>query len=418
MSACHERHLPGSAMDRPPLAHAYQDFVARSNGPMLILSLMVAVYFWAGLGLQHGHLIDGWGFILGRDFLNFWHYGLAAWSGDGAAHYDPHIYNARLDEMFGGHDYPDQLSSYPPHIMLLAAPFGLVGYYTALALFTVTGISLYWVFIVRTFAGSAQRLALLSMPTVAVFLVCGQFSAFLAVLFVCLYRNLDSRPLVAAVLIALLTMKPHHGLLIPLFLMLTGRWRVFGFASLFTATLLCVSVMFHGWEPWQIYLTEGVRHQSASLVSSGVLVFGLMPTAFVDIIVLGGSPQAAWTVHALFALLGAAFLIHVVRKTEDNFLRFAALIVATLIVTPYLMAYDTLLLGWVMITLSLRYRTDWVDRLSYRLVMALCPIGVILAIYGVPGAPLILALLAVWIVKSVDRASEPAETQAAPLAPA
>ena len=147
--------------------------------------------------------------------------------------------------------------------------------------------------------------------------------------------------------------------------------------------------------------------------TAAAMVIGLMPTAFVDTIMLGGSPQVAWMVHGLFALLGVAFLIFMVRKTKDEFLRFAGLIAATLIVTPYLMAYDTLLLGWVMITLSLRYRTDWVDRLSYRLVMALCPIGVVLAIYGLPGAPLILVLLAVWIFKSVARASEPAEASPA-----
>ena len=400
-------------MDRPAPAYDHQDFVQRSNGPMLILSLLVALYFWAGLHVEQGQIMDGWGFVLGRDFLNFWQYGLSAWNGEGAALYDPYAYNARLDEMFGGADYLDQLASYPPHLMLLAAPFGLLGYYTALALFTAGGVALYWIFIVRTFEGRAQRLALLSMPTVAVFLVCGQFSAFLAVAFVGVYRTMDSRPLIAGLIIALLTVKPHLGFLIPVFLILTGRWRIFVYAGFFSAAFFALSVLVHGWELWQIYLTDGVRYQSTTLVSSGTMVIGLMPTAFVDTIMLGGSPQVAWMVHGLFALLGLAFLIFMVRKTKDEFLRFAGLIAATLIVTPYLMAYDTLMLGWVMITLSLRYRTDWVDRLSYRLVMALCPIGVVLAIYGLPGAPLILVLLAVWIFKSVARASEPAE---APLA--
>ncbi len=413
--ACQERHVPGDAMDGPAPAYEHQDFVRRSNGPMLILSLLVALYFWAGLGMQHGHLIDGWGFILGRDFLNFWQYGRAAWSGEGAANYDPHIYNARLDAMFGGHDYPDQLASYPPHLMLLAAPFGLLGYYPALALFTGLGLLLYWVFIVRTFEDRAQRFALLAMPTVAVFLVCGQFSAYLAVLFVGLYRTLDSRPWLAAVLIALLTMKPHHGLLIPLFLMLTGGWRVVAYAALCSAALLSASVLVHGWAPWEVYLTEGMRYQSTTLVSSGVMVFGLMPTAFVDTILLGGSPQHAWMVQALFSLLGAVFLVLVIRRTQDAFLRFAALIVATLIVTPYLMAYDTLLLGWVMVTLSVRYPADWVDRLTYRLVMALCPIGVILAIYGLPGAPLILVMLAAWVYKSVGRELRPEPVSLVPV---
>ena len=383
----------------PDVQSSNLKFIARNNGPMLLLSLCVAAFFWIGLELEHGHLIDRNGFVLGKDFLNFWHYGLSAWSGEGAIHYNPYTYNAKLDAIVGGQDYPDQLFSYPPHLMLLAAPFGLLDYYPALALFTFLGLALYWACVVRNFDGRAQRLALAAMPTVAVFLTCGQFSAYLAVLLITLYRSLDTRPLLAGFLIALLTIKPQHGILIPLFLMFTGRWRVFIYATLLSGGLIGASLLIHGREAWEAFLHSSLAHQSTTLMSSGVVVFGLMPTAFVNSILAGGAIWFASLAQFVFSIIAVLFLMLTLGRTRDEFLRFAALIVATLIATPYLMAYDTLVLGWIMLTLSMRAPMGGLEQLAYRLVMAICPIGVVLSLYSVPGTALVLPLLAIWIFK-------------------
>ena len=109
-------------------------------------------------------------------------------------------------------------------------------------------------------------------------------------------------------------------------------------------------------------------------------------------------------VHALAMATALFFMILVIRRTQDAFLRYAAFLVATFLATPYLMAYDTLVLGWVMLTLCTRFETDRLDRITYRLAMSLCPVGVVLTMFGLPGTPLILALLAVWILKAVPQA--------------
>lgn len=43
--------------------------------------------------------------------------------------------------------------------------------------------------------------------------------------------------------------------------------------------------------------------------------------------------------------------------------------------TPYLIAYDTLVIGWVMVGLARRFEMDAFDRIAYRLAMILCPLG-------------------------------------------
>ncbi len=382
---------------------ANRHFIGSFNLPMLVLSLCIAAYVLAGSHINQGYLIDGQGFVIGRDFVNFWHYGLAAWNSEGHSYHDLWVYNAVLDKMIPGYDYPDQNFSYPPHYMLLAAPFGLMGYNWALAIYTSIGLGLYWYAIVRPFKGDAERLALFFMPTFAIFLLCGQVSAFIAVLFVTIYRTLDTRPWIAAAMIALLTCKPQHGLLIPLFLLVTGRYRLIGYTALLSVAFFGLSVGVHGWPTWENYLTIGIRNQSTTLYLSNPVVLGLMPTAFVDMIILGAGTKIAGYVQAVCSVAVIASFVLLLRRTDDRFLQFSALIVATFLATPYLMAYDTLVLGWIMMTLATRFEMDGFDRMTYRLAMILCPLGVALAIYGLPGAPLVLVAVGWWIWKSVAR---------------
>lgn len=371
--------------------------IAAYNGPMAAMSLFVAAFVLYGSYPAGGYLVDGQGYIFGRDFLNFWHYGIAAWGDDAIRFYDPWFYNGVLDRLIPGYDYPDQSWSYPPHYMLLAAPFGLVGYNWALAIYSGLGLLAYWKVIVSGFGGTGQRVALIAMPTVTVFLLCGQVSAFLAVLLVAIYRTLDRRPMVAGLLIALLTVKPQLGLLIPFFLMMTGRWKVFLWAAAGTVGFIGLSLALHGVELWRYYLTDGIALQSTTMVDSNVVVTGLMPTVFVDMIQLGADRQAAMAAQAAAALVAVFFMWQTIRATRDRFLQFAALLAASFVVTPYLMSYDTLVLGWVMAMLAERDRMSGYQAWVYRLAMIICPLGVILALFSLPGSPLVLAGVAAWV---------------------
>ena len=377
-----------------------RELVRGWNLPMLVLSLAVAWFVLHGSYLANGYWVDGQGYILGRDFLNFWHYGLAAWNGEAMAYYDVWNYNAVLDRLIPGYDYPDQNWSYPPHYMLLAAPFGLVGYNWALAIFTGLGLFGWWKVAAQPLNHSESRLALFAMPTLTVFLLCGQVSALLAVALIAIWRNLDRRPLVAGLIIALLTVKPQIGLLIPLFLILTGRWKVFFAAAGGTIALIGTSLLLHGVEPWRYYLVDGISVQSTTLVDSNVIVLGLMPTVFVNAVMAGLPKSAAMAAHATVALCAMGALGWILLRCRDPFLQFASLVVATLIVTPYLMSYDTLILGWVMLMLLQRSEATALQGVIYRLAMIVSPLGVILALNGIPGAPLAILGLMVWLVQA------------------
>ena len=391
-----------------------RELVRGWNLPMLVLSLAVAWFVLHGSYLANGYWVDGQGYILGRDFLNFWHYGLAAWNGEAMAYYDVWNYNAVLDRLIPGYDYPDQNWSYPPHYMLLAAPFGLVGYNWALAIFTGLGLFGWWKVAAQPLKHSESRLALFAMPTLTVFLLCGQVSALLAVALIAIWRNLDRRPLVAGLIIALLTVKPQIGLLIPLFLILTGRWKVFFAAAGGTIALIGTSLLLHGVEPWRYYLVDGISVQSTTLVDSNVIVLGLMPTVFVNAVMAGLPKSAAMAAHATVALCAMGALGWILLRCRDPFLQFASLVVATLIVTPYLMSYDTLILGWVMLMLLQRSEATALQGVIYRLAMIVSPLGVILALNGIPGAPLAILGLMVWLVQAAMQETAVPQTSPQP----
>src|SRR5690348_7005967 len=81
--------------------------------------------------------------VLGRDFLNLWMYGVAAFEPDSSRFYDLVTYNHELANMLGP-GYPGQNWPNPPTALVVMAPFGLLSYFPALlAWFSVSGLAFY-----------------------------------------------------------------------------------------------------------------------------------------------------------------------------------------------------------------------------------------------------------------------------------
>ena len=108
---------------------------------------------------------DGTSLVVGRDFLNFWMYGRAAPTADPSRFYDVTEYNRALQALLGA-GYPGLNRSYPPSIFFLAAPFGQLGYLTALLLWTLLGSAIFFAVARRHIAAKEwqSRAALLLRP--------------------------------------------------------------------------------------------------------------------------------------------------------------------------------------------------------------------------------------------------------------
>ena len=104
-----------------------------------IFAALTAAYYLATISWAGAFPRDATTLVVGRDFLNFWMYGGAAWMADPSQFYDPRLYQHALSALLGAH-YPGQNWSYPPSIMLVAAPFGRMPYLPALLCWTILSL--------------------------------------------------------------------------------------------------------------------------------------------------------------------------------------------------------------------------------------------------------------------------------------
>ena len=110
------------------------------NWAALLLFVAYGAVYVSTLDFSHAIPRDSKIHVVGRDFLNFWMYGRAAFEANPGQYYDLKTYWTAADAVTGS-GYPPQLWSYPPSVMLLAAPFGKLPYMAALAIWTVIGIA-------------------------------------------------------------------------------------------------------------------------------------------------------------------------------------------------------------------------------------------------------------------------------------
>jgi hypothetical protein len=122
-----------------------------------------------------------------------------------------------------------------------------------------------------------------------------------------------------------------------------------------------------------------------------------MPTVFMNMISLGATRHWALFVHGTVCVLAFVVMWRTVVSTRDRFAQFAVTMVATFVITPYVMCYDTLILGWVMMMLAERVEVNRWQWLVYMLVASICPLGLALTKMSLGGAPLALLGLFGWV---------------------
>ncbi len=353
---------------------------------------------------------DASSLVIGRDFLNFWMYGRAAFAHAPERFYDPALYNAAL-QTFLGPGYLGQNWSYPPHIMLLAAPFGLVGYLPALVSWTVIGI------VVLAATARARQVPLVPIfaaPAVAFCLMSGQSSLLTTALLITAFAWLDRRPIAAGVLIGLLTLKPQLGLLLPVMLIASGRWRVFGAAAATTAVLVAVTTAVFGARVWPAFLHQGLAVQNSVLADSRLIAAPFMPTVFMNLHAAGLGYGAAMALQACVSAAAVSTVFWAFRSHRDaspemlQALFFACAIAAT----PYLLGYDTLPLVFACAMLLKADPLDATGRALVKLVFWLPFLQFILGKFHVPGAGFIAPAFAVWLAMRLMPSRAPVEPAA------
>jgi hypothetical protein len=363
-------------------------------GAMLLVAIYIPFYLLT-LTNGQGAPRDGTSLVVGRDFLNIWMVGRAAWAPDPARYYDIDTYLAALSAVVGP-GYPGQLWSYPPTAMFIGAPLGLLPYAVALALWTVSGMTAFGAAL-RLWTRDWRIIALMLVSPAAMFgVISGQFACFAAAIVLTALRWRTSRPLLAGLLLGLLTVKPQLGLLFPVMLLATRNWRMISGAAITTLGLGVAAALLWGVDIWRVYLSSGIANQSLVLSDPDHLAGPFMPTLFMNLRVAGISVNIAGTLQMLLSLLvvAAVWVTFRCRPAADDLRANALFLACAVCCTPYMLSYDTLALASIALLMLARGQSRLLPMLVYYLPLIQIAAGTI----GFPGPFLIPAAFAALLL--------------------
>jgi alpha-1,2-mannosyltransferase len=293
-------------------------------------------------------LNDRFGRPLGTDFSNVYAAGTYVLDGEAAAPFDPALQYRREGLIFGP-ETPFYGWHYPPFFLGLAAMLALMPYWLALLVWQGATLALYlWVMrgvTGKDLARDPLWLPLaLAFPAVFINLGHGHNGFLTAALLAGALVQLDRRPLVAGILIGLLAYKPQFGLLIPLVLIVSGRWRaVFAATATVAALALTVTLAF-GPDVWTAFLAS-TKFTRTVVLEQGDTGWHKIQSVFSVVRMWGGGIDLAYAVQGAVTLAVAAALAWLWRSRAAFPLKAAGLLLGTVLATPYVLDYDLMLLA-------------------------------------------------------------------------
>jgi glycosyl transferase family 87 len=337
--------------------------------------------------------------IVGRDFLNIWMYGRAALAPDPGRFYDVATYNHELAAMLGS-GYPGQNWPNPPSFFLISLPFGALSFYPALLGWLALGIALFVAAARRDVADWRVLTPVVFSPAAMFCLISGQSSFLSAAALIMIFVWLDRRPILAGVLIGLLTVKPQLGLLFPFMLVAAGRWRVFGAAAVTALALIALTSVLLGPEVWVNFVTKSLPNQRAVLSDPNVVTAPFHATVFMNLRGLGASYDLGIAIQGIFAVFAVGAVMWAFRFAGDGDAReLRALFLACAACTsPYLGIYDLLPLTFAAVVLLGSGRLDQAGRRLVQLIFWLPVLQLALGELRIPGPALIAPAFAAYLL--------------------
>jgi alpha-1,2-mannosyltransferase len=324
---------------------------------------------------------------LGTDFSNVYAAGTYVLEGKPAAPFDPRLQHAREREIFG-EKTPFYGWHYPPFFLWLAAALALMPYQLALVVWQAATLVLYlfssriliasgssapsplWgegrgegvshsrpdaaphpaglqpADLTPTGRGEGSLWLLLTAAYPAVFVNLGHgHNGFLTAALIGFgLIHLDTRPIFAGILFGLLAYKPQFGIMIPLVLVATGRWRTVFAAGATVALLTLVATLAFGAETWRAFFTFA-EYTRVHVLETGETGWHKIQSVFSVARMWGGSIPLAYAVQGAVTIVVAGALVWLWRSSASFALKAAALCLATILATPYSLDYDLMVLA-------------------------------------------------------------------------
>jgi hypothetical protein len=330
------------------------DWLSRARARRIaVVLLAVSALGAAFLIVTSDGLNDRFGRPLGTDFSAVYAAGSYGLEGNAVAAYDPPQLYAREQTIFGN-TTPFTGWHYPPFFLGLATLLAAMPYWLALLAWQGVTLVLY-LFVTHSIVlpsappqGEAKPKdwLLLALAFPAVFINLGQaHNGFLtAALMGAALVQLDRRPWISGILFGLLAYKPQFGLLIPLVLIASGRWRVLAAAAVTVALLAFAVTLAFGLDVWTAFLASTKFTRAVVLEQGGTGWFKIQ-SVFAWVRMWRGGITLAYALQGAVTLALAATLVWLWRSRAVFALKAAALIIGCLLATPYSLDYDLMLLA-------------------------------------------------------------------------
>lgn len=295
---------------------------------------------------------DRLGRPLGTDYSNIYAAGRYVLAQEPAAPFDPARQHAKEQEIFGTAT-PFYGWHYPPFFLGPAAALARLPYLWSLALWQGVTLALYLIAI-RAIAtasvspGTARDrlwlLLALAYPAVFINLGHGHNGFLTAALMTGALLSLDRRPVIAGILFGLMAYKPQFGVLVPLVLIATGRWRCFAAASATVLAMAALTTAAFGLDVWTAFLAS-TRFTREVVLEQGGTGWHKIQTVFSWARMWGADIPLAYAAQAIVTAAIAVSLVMFWRGNAPFARKAAALMIGTLLATPYSLDYDLMLLA-------------------------------------------------------------------------
>ncbi len=343
-----------SAMDRAREILRSGDWLTRERIRLVAFALLIAstAGFLFLVATSHGG-VDLAGRPLGTDFSNVYAAGTYVLGGNANAAFDPVQQFARERAIFGD---ATQFYGwhYPPYFLFVAAALAWMPYGLALAVWQAATLGLY-LLVMRAIISPSPRAArrgddlmwlllALAFPAVLINIGHGQNGFLTAALIGGALVLLDRRPLVAGILIGLLVYKPQYGLMFPLVLAVSGRWKCFAAAAATVVLLTIATTLTFGASVWHAFAVASEFTRSVVL-EQGNTGWYKIQSVFAWARMWGAPILVAYALQGVTVVTLGAALALLWRSAAPFSLKAAALCLAAILATPYSLDYDMMVLA-------------------------------------------------------------------------
>jgi hypothetical protein len=317
-------------------------------------ALLIAIALWSVFVWNYSTpgLLDRNGLLKGTDFLHFYTIGTLAREG-----HPNQLYDLQAQEKLATERVPEAKGLvyapfYGPQVALLFAPFAALTYGKAVTAWLLVNAFIYagccWL-VWRACPNLRKHLGTVSLPALAFpaffhLLVWGQTSglalACFTVMFLCLRRRNN---FAAGLAFGLLFFKPQLGVAGAVIFLLAGEWQILAGATVTAVAQLAVAWAFFGAPVLRDYFRHFYDVPAMSPLLEPKLYQLHSLRGFWEL--SGLPPRIAGTCLGISLVVVLALAYRAWQRSRSLEIRFASLLVATVLVAPHLTIYDLVILA-------------------------------------------------------------------------